>query len=226
MNSGGGSVSASEKIRKALVLLEKEKPLVVSFGNYAASGGYWISTPGNVIYTDANTLTGSIGVFSMLPEFSGTASKIGVKVETVNSNAHSDMFSGMRPLDAAEIACMQASVEDIYDTFTSIVAEARGLSVEEVDRIGQGRVWIGSEAVKLSLADKTGTLEDAVQEAAALAGIPDSYKVCEYPGVPGFAEQIAMAFGQDTGEPAILTSLKNLKEPKTYAVMPYKIEIK
>ena len=114
VNSPGGSVSASVKIRTALDSLMKEKPLVASFGDYAASGGYWISSGCQKIYADATTVTGSIGVFSLIPDFSKVTKKVGVNVESVGSNKHSDMMSLMRPFDAAELAYMQASVEDIY----------------------------------------------------------------------------------------------------------------
>ena len=135
VNSPGGSVLASSKIRNEIDLTREVKPVIASYGSYAASGGYWISSSCDRIFSDASTLTGSIGVFSMIPDFSKTAEKIGIGTTTISSNRHGDMYSGMRALDNAEIAYMQESVEDIYDTFTAIVAEGRGLDREYVDEI-------------------------------------------------------------------------------------------
>lgn len=240
VNSPGGSVSASEKIRAALNLLQEEKPLVASYGNYAASGGYWISSGCQKVFSDANTLTGSIGVFSMIPEFSKTTRKLGVNIETVGSNKHSDMFSLMRPFDAKEIAYMQASVEDIYDTFVNIVADGRSLEPARVDQIAQGRVWMGSDALDISLVDQIGTLEDAVIYAAGLAGLhsKEDYKEVSYPKPLTMAQQLMMTFGQGMEEPTILSGTpfhamgKDIDRMTTsapslvYARIPYDIEIK
>jgi protease-4 len=142
-------------------------PVVASFGSYAASGGYWISAECDKIFTNKTTLTGSIGVFSMIPDFSGTVSeKLHINITPVNSNKHSDMYGMMRPLTTAETAYMQASVEQVYERFTSIVAEGREMNVERVDEIAQGRVWTGAEALGINLADQTGTIEDAITWAA------------------------------------------------------------
>lgn len=240
VNSPGGSVSASEKIRQALGLLKAEKPLVASYGNYAASGGFWISAGCQKIYADANTITGSIGVFSMIPEFSKVSRKFGVNIETVGSNKHSDMFSLMRPFDSNELEYLQASVEDIYDSFVNLVAEGRGLEPARVDAVAQGRVWMGSDALDISLVDETGTLEDAIAYAAGLAGLysSDQYRVVSFPKPLTFAEQIMAAMGQSLEEPSILseTPFKSLEgavkkisasEPtEVYARMPYDIVIR
>ena len=167
VNSPGGSVLASEKIKAELKLLQERMPVVASYGNYAASGGYWISAGCDKIYTNATTLTGSIGVFSMIPDLSKTVSdKLHVNITPVNSNKHSDMYGMMRPLTDVEVAYMQASVEKIYTKFTSLVAEGRDMTVERVDEIAQGRVWTGAEAIGINLADQIGTIEDAVNWAA------------------------------------------------------------
>lgn len=240
VNSPGGSVSASEKIRAALKLLQQEKPLVASYGNYAASGGYWISSGCQKVYSDANTLTGSIGVFSMIPEFSRTTRKFGVAIETVGSNKHSDMLSLMRPFDAKETAYMQASVEDIYETFVNIVADGRSLEPSRVDQIAQGRVWMGSDALDISLVDEIGTLEDAVIYAAGLAGLhsKEDYREVAYPKPLTVAQQLMMTFGQGAEEPTILSGTPfqaigkdldrlNASTPSlVYARMPYDIEIR
>ena len=153
VSSPGGSVFASEKIKAEIDLLRQDKPVIASYGAYAASGGYWISNSCDYIFTNAGTLTGSIGVFSMIPDFSKTLKDIAhVNITTVSTNRHGDMYSSFRPLDNDEINYMQASVERIYDKFTSIVAEGRDLDKSFVDSIAQGRVWAGSDALELGLA--------------------------------------------------------------------------
>ena len=229
VNSPGGSVSASVKIRTALDSLMKEKPLVASFGDYAASGGYWISSGCQKIYADATTVTGSIGVFSLIPEFSKVAGKVGVGVETIGSNKHSDMMSLMRPFDAAELSYMQASVEDIYELFVNLVATSRGLSVERVDQIAQGRVWAAADALEIGLVDEIGTLQDAISYAAALADLPssDDYSVASYPAVPSFFEQLMSQLGgSGMGEDVRLRVLKSYEPGRFYARLPYDYEIR
>ena len=240
VNSPGGSVVASEKIRTALKLLMDEKPLVASYGNYAASGGYWISAGTQKIYSDATCLTGSIGVFSMIPEFSKTVGKVGVNVVSVGSNKHSDMYSLMRPFDAEETASMQAYVDDIYGRFVGLVAEGRSLETQQVDDIAQGRVWVGTDALGLGLVDEIGGLREAVNYAASLAGYlsKGDYHVVTYPAQLTQAEQfIQMLYGQRE-EPSILAgtpfealgeSLRGLREnepTQVYARLPYDIEIR
>jgi protease-4 len=240
VNSPGGSVIASEKIRSALKLLMAEKPVVASYGNYAASGGYWISAGVNKIYSDATCLTGSIGVFSMIPEFSKTAGKVGVNLVTVGSNKHSDMYSLMRPFDAEEAASMQAYVDDVYERFVGLVAEGRSLEKQAVDDMAQGRVWVGTDAIGLGLVDEIGGLRQAVDYAASLAGyVTDSdYRVVTYPVVPTQAEQIMDMIYGNKPAPSILEgtpfealgrTLRDLEERKAaqvYARLPYDIEIR
>ena len=229
VNSPGGSVSASVKIRTALDSLMKEKPLVASFGDYAASGGYWISSGCQKIYADATSVTGSIGVFSLIPDFSKVTKKVGVNVESVGSNKHSDMMSLMRPFDAAELAYMQASVEDIYELFVNLVATSRGLSVERVDQIAQGRVWAAADALEVGLVDEIGTLQDAISYAAALADLPssDDYSVASYPAVPSFFEQLMSQLGgSGMGEDIRLRVLKSYEPGRFYARLPYDFEIR
>ena len=185
VNSPGGSVLASEKIKAELDLLREYKPVIASYGDYAASGGYWISANCDKIYSNASTLTGSIGVFSMIPDFGGAVKdKLHVTITPVNSNDHSDMYSMMRALDKKELDYMQASVERIYDKFTTIVSEGRGMTVARVDEIAQGRVWTGADAIEIGLVDEIGTLEDAINYAAlsidGVGGIND-VQVVGYP---------------------------------------------
>ena len=200
VNSPGGSVLASEKIRDEIKLLSAEKPVIASFGDYAASGGYWISAGCDYIFTNSSTLTGSIGVFSMIPDFSKTLDNIaGINVTSVNSNRHGDIYSCLRPLDAKEKAYMQAAVENIYDTFTEVVAEGRSLEKTYVDEIGQGRVWSGDDAVRLKLADRTGTIMDAVRYAATAGGEApadlDGWNIAEYPEPQSAIEMLLNTMG-------------------------------
>jgi protease-4 len=186
VNSPGGSVLASEKIQNEIRLLQENGvPVIASYGDYAASGGYWISAGCDKIFSNATTLTGSIGVFSMIPDFSGTVKdKLHVTITPVNSHRHADMYGMMRPLDKAELAYMQASVENIYDKFTSLVAEGRDMTVADVDAIAQGRVWAGAEALEIGLVDEIGTIEDAIIYAAmSIDGVSslDQVQVCAYP---------------------------------------------
>ena len=226
VNSPGGSVSASVKIRTALDRLMQEKPLVASYGDYAASGGYWISSGCQKIYADATCLTGSIGVFSMIPEFSKVAKKVGVGIETIGSNKHSDMLSLMRPFDAAETAYMQASVEDIYELFVNLVAKSRNLSVEQVDAIAQGRVWAATDALQIGLVDEIGGLPEAISYAAALADLnsSDDYSVVGYPVPPSFVQQLMEQFGVNTGSD--VSVFLNYEPGRMYARIPYTYDIR
>jgi protease-4 len=185
VNSPGGSVLASEKIKAELDLLREYKPIIASYGDYAASGGYWISANCDKIYSNASTLTGSIGVFSMIPDLGGVVkNKLHVNITPVNSNEHSDMYNGFRALDKKELDYMQASVENIYDKFTKLVSEGRGMPVARVDEIAQGRVWSGADAIGIGLVDEIGTIEDAINYAAlsieGVTGVQD-VQVVGYP---------------------------------------------
>ena len=240
VNSPGGSVVASEKIRTALNLLMAEKPLIASYGNYAASGGYWISSGTQKIYSDATCLTGSIGVFSMIPEFSKVTDKVGVNFVNINSNKHSDMYSLMRPFDAEETASMQAYIEDIYGRFVSLVANGRSLEEARVDELAQGRVWVGTDALERGLVDEIGGLREAVEYAASLAGYTSKgdYHVISRPATLSMAEQIMKMFSGQKETPSILEgtsfealgrSLKGIREGRSgeaFARLPYDIVIR
>lgn len=230
VNSPGGAVLAADKIKNEVDLLKAVKPVVASYGSYAASGGYWISANADKIFTDAVTLTGSIGVFSIIPDLSKTLKNVArVGVTSVTSNKHGDMYSLMRPLDKDEYDYMLRSVEDIYGRFTGLVAEGRGMSVEAVDSIGQGRVWTGSDAVGIGLADEIGTLEDAIRYAAVCAGDPEltDWAVCGYPEVPGPFDQVMEMLGNAPmdDESVLVRRLGGLTEVKTLARLPYEITI-
>lgn len=240
VSSPGGSVLASEKIKTELDMLKQTKPLVASYGDYAASGGYWISANCDRIYSDATTLTGSIGVFGMVPDFSKTANDLlHVNIETVSSNRHGDMYSGMRPFDQAEYDYMLESIESIYDRFTTIVSDARSLPKETVDAVGQGRVWTGSDAMVIHLVDEIGGLDDAVSYAAVAAGDPDmsNWSVTGYPKPMSQMEELLEMFGSGvvsasvqeglTGKAEALTEkLEDLSRPVVLARMDAEIEIR
>ena len=209
VNSPGGSVIAADKIKNELDLLKAEKPLVASYGGYAASGGYWISANCEHIFSDAGTLTGSIGVFSMIPEFSKTAKDIAhVNITTVKSHEHADMYTLMRPFDARELDVQQTLVDDIYSAFVSNVSQGRGLDPDYVDSIAQGRVWTGAEALEIGLVDEIGTLEDAIHYAAALVSDSgsaslDGWRIEELPRPVTQMEAILESFGTTNTEPDV-----------------------
>ena len=226
VNSPGGSVLASEKIKAEIKLIqEKGIPVIASYGDYAASGGYWISAGCDHIISNATTLTGSIGVFSMIPDISGTLKdKLHVNLTPVNSNKHADMLGMTRPLTAAEVDYMQASVERIYTKFTELVAEGREMTVADVDAIAQGRVWAGSDALKIGLVDEIGTIEDAIRYAAlSIEGVEslNDVQVAEYPKPQTALEAIMESL---MGGENIFTELP-FERGKVYARIPYDITI-
>ena len=181
VHSPGGSVQPAELIRTELELLQQDKPRIVYYGTMAASGGYWISAGADKIYSNNTTLTGSIGVFSMLPSMEKTFKEIAhVNPVTIRSHRHADMGSMTRKLDRQEVAAFQAQVEMIYDHFINIVAEGRGLTPERVDEIAQGRVWCGNEALGIDLVNEIGGIKDALDYAAVAAGL-DSYRIEAWP---------------------------------------------
>ena len=199
VNSPGGTVLAASKIKEEIDLTRAVKPVIASYGSYAASGGYWISNSCDHIFSGATTLTGSIGCFSAIPEFGKTVKDIAhVNITPVKSHRHSDMLSLMRPFDGDETAMMQEYVDDIYTKFVNIVAEGRDMTYEQVDEIAQGRVWTGADALAIGLVDELGTLEDAIAYAASMGGDPDvsSWNVVGYPKPLSVMEQIMAQFGK------------------------------
>lgn len=239
VNSPGGSVLASEKIKAELDMLREIKPVIASYGDYAASGGYWISANCDKIYSNASTLTGSIGVFSMIPDVGGAIKdKLHVTVTPVNSNEHSDMYNLMRPLTQKEADYMQASVERIYDKFTQIVSEGRGMPVGRVDEIAQGRVWTGADAITIGLVDEIGTIEDAIRYAAlSIDGVTEMNDV-QVVGYPKPQSTVEVMLETLTGESNVFagTPFEGIAEAfselddhdtgKAYARMPYVITVK
>ena len=190
VNSGGGSVFASEEIWREMELLKKEKKVVVSMGGMAASGGYYISCSADKIYAQPTTLTGSIGVFGMIPDASDlVTNKLGVKFDVVKTNKMSDMGSMSRPFNEEESRLIQANVENTYNQFIQRVSDGRGLAADSVRLIAEGRVWTGEQALKLGLVDELGSLDDAVAEAAQLAKL-NKYSVNRYPEPKSMFEQL------------------------------------
>ena len=175
MNSPGGDAFLSEQLWHAVKQLRSKKPVVVSMGDYAASGGYYISSAANQIVAQPNTLTGSIGIFGLFPNFSELVQKVGVNVEVVKTNDFADLTISMpyKPLTNEQRALIQRHVERGYDIFLSRVAEGRHMTKAQVDSVGQGRVWLGRKAQTLGLVDKLGGLDVAIQEAASLAKLSD-----------------------------------------------------
>lgn len=240
VNSPGGAVLAAEKIKAEVDLLQKRVPVIASFGDYAASGGYWISAGCNKIYSDATSLTGSIGVFSIVPDLSGTLDrKLHVNITPVNSNRHADMYNGLRPLTPAETSYMQATVESVYSRFTSLVAEGRGMTVQQVEELAQGRVWTGAEAVRNGLVDEIGSIEDAIRYAAmSIEGVEsaEDVQIVEFPKPQTTLEILLESFEGSTPSVFAGTPFEDVERTfhgwnasesgKVYAQMPYEIVVR
>jgi len=237
INSPGGSALASDVIWRETVLAKKEKPLVVSMGDYAASGGYYIACAADSIVANPTTLTGSIGVFGMIPNLKKFyKNKLGITIDTVNSNKYADM--GMnRPLSTFERNKIQKSVVDIYTTFITHVGEGRNMSTTAVDEIGQGRVWTGYDAKEIGLIDVFGGLEKAIEIAAILAKTEDDYRIISLPKKKDPFAELAIKLGEETSisdivmqklglNSELINPIENiLKQDKVQARIPYYIEI-
>jgi protease-4 len=181
INSPGGDALASEQIRRQVqALRDNGKTVVVSMGDVAASGGYWIAMSADEVWASPTTITGSIGVFGMIPTFGATLEKIGVRADGVGTTAMAGKLRVDRPLDADVRRLFQSATENVYEQFLDLVAEARGMSVDEVDRVARGRVWSGSQAADHGLVDQTGSLQDAIDAAARIAGLGSDYRAGWY----------------------------------------------
>jgi len=190
VNSPGGSAYASEQIWRAVTQLKAKKPVVVSMGGYAASGGYYISCNANYIYTEPTTLTGSIGIFGMFPDFSGLLKdKLGVKFDEVKTNKHAAFGTMARPFNDEELALLGNYIDRGYNLFRKRVADGRKLKVEQVEEIAQGRVWLGCDALPIKLVDAIGSLDDAVKKAAELAKLKE-YHTSAYPDEPSWLDAL------------------------------------
>ncbi len=197
INTGGGSAYASEQIWHSMKQLKAKKPVVVSMGGMAASGGYYISCIGNYIYAEPTTLTGSIGIFGMFPDASQLLTeKLGVKFEEIKTNKFATFGSMSRPISEEEMAYLNRYIERGYDLFRSRVAEGRKMSVDEVEKIAQGHVWLGQDALKIKLVDALGGLDDAIKKAAELAKIEEYHSVA-YPEPEGWETQLLNKFNDN-----------------------------
>lgn len=181
VNSPGGSAYASEQIWHAMMNLKAKKPVVVSMGGYAASGGYYISCPANYIIAEPTTITGSIGIFGMFPDFSGLLTeKLGIKFDEVKTNKHAAFGTMSRPFNAEEMALLEQYIDRGYQLFRKRVADGRKQSVEAIEEIAQGRVWLANDALKNKLVDEIGSLDKAIEKAAKLAKLSEYHATC-YP---------------------------------------------
>lgn len=191
INSGGGDAYASEQMWHQMNELRKVKPVVVSMGDYAASGAYYMSAPASWIVAQPNTLTGSIGIFALIPDFSGlVTTKLGVRFDEVKTNRHSTFGNLMaRPFNAEETAMLQASVNRGYSLFRQRVADGRHLPIESVEKIAQGRVWLATDALNIKLVDQLGGIDDAVKKAAELAKLKEYY-TSDYPATASWIDNL------------------------------------
>jgi protease IV len=197
VNSPGGSMFDSETIWREVKLAAEEKTMVVSFGDVAASGGYYIAAPADRIVAHPNTITGSIGIFGMVPNFEELMNdKLGITTDVVKTNENSNLISLTRPLTDYERTLLQNSIESGYDIFTSHVANGRNMTQEQVDEIGQGRVWSGENALEIGLIDQYGGLQDAIELAAEIAGV-ENYRTVPLPSQPDPFEQLFKSGTED-----------------------------
>lgn len=240
INSPGGSAVASEQILREVQLTKEQKPVVISMGNYAASGGYWIATYGDRIFAEPNTITGSIGVFGLLFNVGELARQNGITWDTVKTNNLADTQTISRPKTPPELAIYQKSVDQVYNQFLAKVAESRNLPRPKVEEIAQGRVWTGKEAQGLGLVDELGGLEAAIAYAAKAADLGDDWQVEENNQDRSLPEQIMELVQtiqlQQPTDPLTremqklqtqLTGIRNLNDPRDiYARLPFNLEIK
>lgn len=237
INSGGGSALASENIWRELTLAKADKPVIVSFGDVAASGGYYLACNADSIFAQHNTITGSIGVFTLIPNMQGFFNKkLGITFDGVKTSPDADAMTVSKPLTESQKRYLQNDVDSTYFDFKSRVAAGRKLSMEYVDSIGQGRVWIGSKALELKLVDRLGGLDDAIACAARMAKVSD-YRLREYPDKRSFIDMILgsrestpqAAIRQELGEDGFRTyqAIKKAKSMTgvTQARMPFELVI-
>ncbi len=236
VNSPGGSAYGAEQIWRALELAKEKMPVIVSMGDYAASGGYYLSAGADCIFADETTITGSIGVFSVIPNVQKLLNKVGVKQEVVKTNPYSDVLSNFtRPLDETERTILQNHVAEVYSTFLDRCADGRHMDKSEVEKIAEGRVWCGSDALKIGLVDRMGTLEDAIRYTANYAQLGDDYEVESYPKEKDIWSQLSelphlgyeKIFKKEdifAKEKALIFKLESLDMYQ--ALMPYNVSVK
>ncbi|MFB6320417.1 signal peptide peptidase SppA [Saccharicrinis sp. FJH54] len=212
VNSPGGSAYGSEQIWRELELAKEGKPLIVSMGDVAASGGYYISCNAHTIMARPSTITGSIGIFGMIPNFKGLTDKIGVTFDGVKTNEYADLMSVVRPMTQSEKNMLQAWVERGYNTFLTRCADGRNKTPEEINEIGQGRVWSGEDAKKIDLIDKFGGIDDAIALAAEMAGLKE-YRLMELPEQKDFFQQLI-----DDLSAEVKTSMLEMRMGENYEI--------
>lgn len=232
VNSGGGSAFGSEQMWYEIEQLKAVKPVVVSMGDYAASGGYYISCAANYIVAQPATLTGSIGIFGMIPEFEKLAKRLGVSMETVSTHKLGGMDNFIKPMNNDAKAIMQRTINDGYELFVKRCADGRGMSTDAIKAIAEGRVWTGEDAVEIGLVDALGGIDDAIAKAKELAGTEDAV-VATYPKKKNVLEEYLATFTEMASQSA--TPIEQLKksigveyiesEPSVQARLPYYIEI-
>ena len=229
VNSPGGSADASEEIWHGVKSLQaKGLPVVVSMGDYAASGGYYISCAADYIYAEPTTLTGSIGIFGTIPNVKKLREKIGLDVDGISTHKHSLMEATMvtNGMDSEEQAMMQAHIERGYDLFTRRCADGRKMTQDDIKKIAEGRVWLGKDAIGIGLVDSIGNIDDAIVKAAALAGV-DSYDVIYYPEKKDpMDELLKMLSGEQSDEEKLIARLKVLAKEPHVLMMMEQVEIK
>ncbi len=214
VNSGGGDALASEIIRREVEMAKAKMPVIVSMGDVAASGGYWISTNADYIFAQPTTITGSIGVFGVIPNFKGFFNnKLGITFDELETNENADFINIFGPMSDYQLQKLNEAIVKIYNDFTQLVATTRNLDVAYVDSIARGRVWTGSDALELGLVDQMGGLEDAIAYAAEKAGLGEDYRLSEYPERKKFIEQLLEEMTSSM-ETRIVD--KNLGQFKTY----------
>lgn len=236
VNSPGGSAYASEQIWKAITDLKAKKPVVVSMGDYAASGGYYIACNASKIIAQPNTLTGSIGIFGMFPNFEGLTKKVGLSFDNVKTNKFADFGDATRPMRPEEKVILQQYIEHGYDLFLTRCSEGRNIPKDSLDHIAQGRVWTGNQALKIGLVDALGNIDTAIQEAAKLAKL-DDYSLQDYPKKVDFLESLLSNQKEEFATKAmkeylgkdyeLFKTIKEIKEQDfVQARMPYDISIR
>ena len=238
VNSPGGSALASEEIQHEIRLANRKIPVVVSMGTVAASGGYWISTYADKIYAEPNTITGSIGVIGMFMNIKEIANRHGFTFDVVKTGKFADVLSISRPKSPEEMAIIQKEVDEVYSDFLRKVAEGRNQPLAKIEKIAEGRVWSGADALELGLVDELGGLEKAIAHAAKMADMTEGAQVKDYPKPTDFLEEIMKNLTGSASirqsNPAIekfesvldeISSIAKWNDPKgVYAILPYKME--
>lgn len=236
INSPGGSAYGSEQIWKAVSVVKSKKPIVVSMGDYAASGGYYIACNTDKIFAQPTTLTGSIGIFGIFPNIGGLTDKLGIKFDNVKTNKYSDFGATYRPMNTEERAILQRYINNGYELFTKRCAEGRNMNIDSLKAIAEGRIYSGTDAMQLGLVDEMGGLEEAIAFAAKKANISD-YTIKYYPSVKSWIEQFSDIFSTSVEERIVKSQLgenyrlfRTIQRAQTTtgikAIMPYSITVK